>query len=78
MKTFDFTHPDFLKQSPARRKFLQENYDKPITLAEYVRVVSEELPRKGKRPTKRHCPSAARLQYNRLVKNYGFFPGGQR
>lgn len=69
---FDFTHPDFKKTSIDRQRFLKSNYDKPVTEDEFVLAVIG-WPKKDLHNSKSRSPSAARNQYRRLVRKYGFF-----
>lgn len=78
MKKFDFEHPDFIKGSGIhRQKFYRENYNKPITEDQFVKEVAS-WPKRSRHNSHTRKPSIARLQYRRLVKNFGFFKGGQK
>lgn len=69
---FDFTHEDFKKCSLNRQRFYLSNYDKPITEEQFVAEVAS-WPRKELHNSQSRCASAARHDYRRLVRNYGFF-----
>lgn len=73
---FDFTHPDFKKNSLNRQRFYISNHDKPITLAQFTAEV-QSWPRKELHNSQTRGGAACRDEYRRLVRNYGFFPGGQ-
>lgn len=71
-KPFDFNHPDFKQNNcPARQQYLLENYNKPITEAEFVKAV-QAMP-KHLHWSKSHQPNAARRLYRKLVSKYGLF-----
>lgn len=69
---FDFTHPNFKKQSIQRQRFLLSNYDKPITENQFVAEVAS-WPKRELRNSKSRSPSASRRKYRYLVEKYGFF-----
>lgn len=75
MKKFDFEHDDFKKQCLEKQILIKSNYDKPVTEEQFVEAINT-MP-KHEHWSWGHSPSSARYQYRRLVKNFGFFPGGQ-
>lgn len=76
MRKFDFKHPDFKKNGKERQKYYRASHAKPVTEAEFIAEVSS-WPPKDKRNSKSRGPAASRHRYRYLVRNYGFFPGGQ-
>lgn len=76
MRKFDFDDPIFAKSCQERQKFYRENYDKPITIEQFVAEVVS-WPKRKLHNSYTRSPSAARGKYKSLVEVYGFFPGGQ-
>jgi len=76
-RPFDFDRPEFLgSQSEERKAFYRENHDKPITEEQFVAEVASWTKKPLYNSTSRGA-SQSRHDYRRLVKLYGFFPGGQ-
>lgn len=68
MRTFNFKT---MVGSKERKIFYMENYNKPLTEAEFIVIVQSWKRTRGKTSTR--SASAARYQYRRLKEVYGFF-----
>lgn len=75
MKKFDFEHPDFGKQCPAKQAYIKNFHDIAVTEEDFVTAV-QAMP-KHIHWSWGHSPSKARSQYKHLVEDFGLFPGGQ-
>lgn len=60
------------KGSQERIEWLKENYNKPITEAEYIQH-EKDLPHNHRHASKCRTPSHAKSRYYHLKNVYGFF-----
>jgi len=76
MKQFGFKDPIFLKRSRERQEYYAKMINEPVTEEEFV-IAVESWPKKTYRNSRSRGASQARHEYRKLVRLYGFFPGGQ-
>jgi len=74
MKTFDFTHPDFLRHQESVREWLIKHYHKAVSEDEYITAMRDlRKEDTGKRVRRNRCPSNLQHHYQMLNKKFGFF-----
>lgn len=74
MKKFDWDYARDKTKNPMKLQWLFDNHRKDVSEEEFVKAISEFRQYSvttGK--SKKYCPSALRIQYRSLVKDFGFF-----